>query len=317
MADRGRGAWVRGHPYGHLWYLYVLVGLYGITPLLQPFVQSASRRTLAWAVAVLLAAVSAHSLISTFTAGDGKPTIFSMFVAFIPYYLCGYLLSLVVRAAPLGQVPDPWQCWGWPGNRPGHRAFFSRVEFYLSTHHSVLIILLSAGTFLLASGLFGQKGSDHARSWKVLRYLDGLSFGVYLVHPLFLFVVMRFGCPTEDMLGQPLLWIPVLFRRPALRLRTSDGRSQGPPGTPAYRVGRRVRKQAYAVTAGSQVVHAKPLGQGRRWAEARFVRYTPDRTRTAPTARDHVIGSCSMKNARITAEMGTKLMNSACAACRR
>ncbi len=201
---------VRGYPYGHLWYLYVLVGLYGITPLLQPFVQSASRRTLTGAVVALLAAVSMHSLISSFTAGYGKPTIFSMFVAFIPYYLCGYLLSLVVVPRRWIRYLIPGVLAVWLGIALGTGLFFQRLEFYLSTHHSVLIILLSAGVFLLASGLFGPQGGDRARPWEVLRYLDRLSFGVYLVHPLPLFVAMRLGLPTKDMLQQPLLWIPVI-----------------------------------------------------------------------------------------------------------
>jgi surface polysaccharide O-acyltransferase-like enzyme len=201
---------VRGHPYGHLWYLYVIAGLYWITPLLQPFVGRASRRALVWTVVSLLVAVSAHSLISTFTAGQGKPTVFSMFIAYIPYYLCGYLLRLVV-------VPHGWIKYlvleivaVWLAIALGTGLFFGRVDFYLSSHHSILIILLSAGIFLLAFGLLGQPGIDRAQSWKVLRSLDGTSFGVYLIHPLCLFVVMRSGLPTATMLGQPLLWIPVV-----------------------------------------------------------------------------------------------------------
>jgi surface polysaccharide O-acyltransferase-like enzyme len=201
---------IRGQAYGHLWFLYVIVGLYCITPVLQPFVCSVSRRELAWTVVLLLAAVSIHSLISTFTAGHGKPTVFSLFVAHIPYYLCGCLLSLVM-------VPRQWIKYlavgvmaVWLGIALGTGLLFPRVEFYLSSHHSVPIILLSAGVFLLASGLFGQQSVGPAHSWKVLRYLDGMSFGVYLVHPLFLFVVMRLGVPTQPMLGQPLLCIPVV-----------------------------------------------------------------------------------------------------------
>lgn len=201
---------VRGQPYGHLWYLYVIVGLYWITPLLQPFVGRASRRELAWAVVPLLAAVSAHSLISTFTAGQGKPTVFSLFVGYIPYYLCGYLLSLVV-------VPPRWiKCLAaavmavWIGIALGTGLLFHRIEFYLSSHHSMLIMLLSVGVFLLAGGLFGQQRAGGAHSWRILRYLDGLSFGIYLVHPLFLYVTMRLGVPTRHMLGQPLLWIPAV-----------------------------------------------------------------------------------------------------------
>jgi surface polysaccharide O-acyltransferase-like enzyme len=201
---------VRGHPYGHLWYLYVVVGLYWITPLLQPFVGRTSRRELVWTVVPLLAAVSAHSLVSTFTAGQGKPTVFSLFVGYIPYYLCGYLLSLVV-------VPPRWIKYlaagvaaVWIGIALGTGLLFHRIEFYLSSHHSPAIILLSAGLFLLASGLFGSQRIGRAHLWKVLRYLDSMSFGIYLSHPLFLFIVMRLGLPTPSMLRQPLLCIPAI-----------------------------------------------------------------------------------------------------------
>lgn len=201
---------VRGHPYGHLWYLYVVVGLYWITPLLQPFVSRASRRELVWTVVPLLAAVSAHSLISTFTAGQGKPTVFSMFVAYIPYYLCGYLLSLVVVSHRWIKYLAAGVAAAWIGIALGTGLLFHRIEFYLSSHHSPAIILLSAGVFLLACGLFGQPSVGRAPSWKVLRYLDSMSFGVYLSHPLFLFIVMRLGLPTESMLRQPLLCIPAV-----------------------------------------------------------------------------------------------------------
>jgi surface polysaccharide O-acyltransferase-like enzyme len=35
---------VRAGPYGHLWFLYMIAGLYFVTPVLQPFVRSTTRR---------------------------------------------------------------------------------------------------------------------------------------------------------------------------------------------------------------------------------------------------------------------------------
>lgn len=200
---------VRGSPYGHLWYLYVLAGLYGVTPLLQPFVRCASRRELAWTVVLLLIAVSLHSLVNTFTGGAGRPTVCSRFIAYIPYYLCGYLLSQLV-------VPHRWikpLALGvlsvWVAIALGTGLLFPHVEFYLSSHHSPLTILLSVGVFLLAWGLCAPEGTGRTHSWGVLRYVDGTSFGVYLIHPFLLCIAMKSGLPSADMLAHPLLWIPV------------------------------------------------------------------------------------------------------------
>ncbi len=34
--------WVTGHSWGHMWYLYMLLGLYLVTPIIKPFVVEAS-----------------------------------------------------------------------------------------------------------------------------------------------------------------------------------------------------------------------------------------------------------------------------------
>jgi len=200
---------IRGNPYGHLWYLYMIAGLYIITPVLQCFVRATSRRGQIGIVVPLLAAVAAHNFINTFTAGSGKVTVFSLFVPYIPYYLCGYVLTQIV-------VPPRWLKYlaagvmaAWLGIALGTGLLFPRIEFYLSSHHCPLIILMSVGVFLLVSGLFGQCRIDREQSWKVLRFLDDRSFGVYLVHPLFMLILMQLGLHNHYIVLHPLLSIPV------------------------------------------------------------------------------------------------------------
>jgi len=201
---------VRGNPYGHLWYLYMIAGLYLITPVLQPFLRGTTRREQIAIIVPLLVAVCAHSLINTFTGGHGKVTVFSQFVPYIPYYLCGSLLMQIV-------VPSAWLkhlvvgiVGIWLAIALGTGLFFSRVEFYLGSHHCPLVILMSIAVFLLVSGLFGQHRINGGPSWKLLRFLDDRSFGVYLIHPLFMLIVMQLGLHQRYLVPQPLVSIPII-----------------------------------------------------------------------------------------------------------
>lgn len=201
---------IRGNPYGHLWFLYMIAGLYCLTPVLQPFTARASWRQQMWIVALLLASVGSHSFIQTFTASAGRPTIFSVCIPHIPYFLCGYVLSQVVVRSRWIMYLAVWIVAAWVAVAVGTGVLFRQVEFYLSSHHSPLIILMSMGVFLLVSGLFQQQMADHQRPWRILRNLDNTSFGVYLIHPFFLFVLMKSNLHTRYIVPHPLLAIPLL-----------------------------------------------------------------------------------------------------------
>jgi surface polysaccharide O-acyltransferase-like enzyme len=195
---------VRAQPYGHLWFLFMIAGLYFVTPLLQPFVRSATHREQTWIIVSLLAAGSVYDLICQFTGGFGRPTMFSMFITYVPYYLCGSLLYRTVVSARWMKYLAAGVVATWLGIAVGTGLIFPRQYFY--GWHNPLTILMSVGVFLVGSSLL------HRREGRgnIIRYLDSISLGVYLIHPLIIFGLKEVGHYGEHLAQWPILSIPAM-----------------------------------------------------------------------------------------------------------
>ncbi len=203
---------VRAGPYGHLWFLYMIAGLYFLTPLLQPFVRSVPLREQAWIIFSLVAGASAYDLISQLTNGFGKKTMFSLFVIYVPYYLCGSLLYRTtvparrVKHYALGALA------AWLAIALGTGVLYPHplVSFYLQNWHNPLTVVLSVTVFLALVGFFQRRGDGAAGEWKIVRYLDSMSLGIYLIHPLFIFLLKEQHQFSERIAQWPAVSIPVM-----------------------------------------------------------------------------------------------------------
>ena len=94
---------LRGESYTGLYYFWLILGLYLITPLLWPVIAGISRRALGGAGALLVLSAAANrsmlQVIGRLEDGStpaGDPTILSTFVPFIGYFLLGYALRDVI-----------------------------------------------------------------------------------------------------------------------------------------------------------------------------------------------------------------------------
>lgn len=101
---------LQGESYTGLYFFWLILGLYVVTPLLWPVVESMSRGALA-AVGTLLVAVaalnqSAQQVIGWLQPGGGpagQPTLFTQFVPYLGFFILGYALrDVTVRG--LGRV---------------------------------------------------------------------------------------------------------------------------------------------------------------------------------------------------------------------
>ena len=85
-----------GHSWAHMWYLYMLIGLYLMTPILKPFVNNSSRRTFLTAISVLFVMCSIMPTMEHF----GINLKSWMIISNNPYvllYVLGFYLAYLER----------------------------------------------------------------------------------------------------------------------------------------------------------------------------------------------------------------------------
>lgn len=170
---------VSGRSWGHLWYVYALLGLYVLTPALRSIVAGLGPRRLAWLLAGLYAVVlvvpTAAWLgwgVTLATPVNLAPTVF--------YYLLGWYVHSCVKldgrvvlagAASLAAMIDA-AFWGY--------GWLCLPEYCLVAPYGVLVFCCFErfATAPVESSRMGALLADH-------------SFGIYVVHPLFLHVITR------------------------------------------------------------------------------------------------------------------------------
>ena len=80
---------ISGVPYYHLYFLFLITGLYLITPFIAPVIHTLKRGDLI----ILIAFCQIASMISAFIGF--QLTIFTWFLPYIGYYIAGYLLTII------------------------------------------------------------------------------------------------------------------------------------------------------------------------------------------------------------------------------
>lgn len=170
---------VKGQSWAHMWYLYMLIGLYLITPIIKPFVAKASDKD--WTTALILMFVIS-SLFPTMNAmGAGLTSWMIISTPYIFIYMLGY-----------------WLCWKAPQRIIGNRLALTVVillclaiivakcyyGFNYYGYADPVTICLAAALFLLFRSL--------NVNWNLANRLAPYCFGIYLVHPVFINFTYKF-----------------------------------------------------------------------------------------------------------------------------
>jgi surface polysaccharide O-acyltransferase-like enzyme len=186
-----------GDPYYHLWFLYMIFGLYLITPALRTFVRCASQGQ-RWLV-IVLGLVLANAYFQTdVLLWNNQRSIFTMFVPFIAFYLCGY----EVRRIDPKKVPSRYLVLAVVLSAL-YFAAFSGVFLeraggvgvrYLFDFFSLPMVFLSIGIFWAAylwddehsRWASGLQGVRRSRWTTAVEWVSSTVMGIYVLHPLVL-----------------------------------------------------------------------------------------------------------------------------------
>lgn len=173
-------AFVEGNGFAHMWYLYALLGIYMVLPVLQAAVSRMKEQHFRYLLGALLIFSMILPTIGEITGIEisfSVPFTWVLFYLFAGYYIhalqptCkkGYtLLSIVILAGVIIAI----NC----------------LDFYpeeLTAYMSPLTAVLAVQIFRLFRG--GISGECSEKTWR----LDRLCFGVYLIHPVFIQLTYR------------------------------------------------------------------------------------------------------------------------------
>lgn len=200
----------------HLWFLYVMIGLYLITPILRAFVRGASRGDFHWFFILAFAVCSVLPVLQQlWPAQTALPTAWldkldvHLALGYVGYYVAGYYLKnytlgrftefIIYVLGILGAAATV--CGGvalsiHPGNFHG-----ALLQYYAPN-----VAFMSVAIFVLFRYALGE-GEKRSRR----RRLGGaakITFGIYLVHDFFIMLLRYLDISTLSF--TPILSIPAL-----------------------------------------------------------------------------------------------------------
>lgn len=161
---------------GILWFMYVMIGLYLITPIFSPWLRSASRREvelflLLWGVTLLYSHIEGYLQIA-----PGYNNVLYYFGGYSGYFVLGYYLHRYVKVGGLVvalMLFVPIVLYGI--------LKFMGVEFSFSAYTSILTASMATAWFLVIRKVCDRFALS-AERFPYFVTISNLSFGIYLMH---------------------------------------------------------------------------------------------------------------------------------------
>ena len=201
-----RGGWPRwasiadsllhGRPEYHMWYVFMTLGLYLLTPPLRRIIARIDRRSLAVVAGLAMAtAIVYRGLASLAYLSPLDATVFTMYLPFLGYYLAGYALvrhpprigssalAATVALCVGGIALFTWLLMDRFGVYAG--------GLYLYEYLSPPVVVMSLAVFLLGTRIPAPDPGGIVDRW--VRDASGATLGIYLVHVMIIALMRRRG----------------------------------------------------------------------------------------------------------------------------
>lgn len=203
---------LQGNVHGHLWFLYMILGLYLVTPILRTFVKGASKSDFHYFFLIAFVVTFLLPMFLRFYPGNALSTHLDrvdlhLVLGYVGYYVAGYYLKnyTINRLAEaviyvFGAAGGFVTLWGT--SVLSHRAgYLNDVLYGFMTPNVCATAIAVFVLFRYVLGISEERGRDR-RMVGVAR----IAFGIYLIHELFLMLLSKLGLfslPVAPALAVP------------------------------------------------------------------------------------------------------------------
>lgn len=208
-------------PYFQFWYLYMLMGLYLLTPLLRLMVAQASEKLFRYFMAIWFVGVSLVPLITTFSSYDVNPNLFAI-PGYVGYFVLGaYLVNVRISRKTLVALLALGIALTALGTFQVSRTIGGGTSFYFQEYLSPTMILASISFFLLLNTFKAPIEFAYAKpSWRrrIMAAISENTLGIYLFHMMIIYTLQNGllgvtlnGNTVNSIIGIPLMVAIVLL----------------------------------------------------------------------------------------------------------
>jgi len=188
---------IREPVYFHMWFLYVLLGLYLYIPILRIIVLHAGNKILYYFVALWYVNTCITPILRDVLHKDVYPTL-GMFGGYVGYLVLGYLLSSIKVTKKgislLLYFILACICFSAFGNFLQACVEHCEISYYFHRDLNIVNVVLSVAVFLCLK-YFSEntKLCKNKIIIKAVERVSAASFGIYLIHPVFISIGCRSG----------------------------------------------------------------------------------------------------------------------------
>lgn len=195
---------ILGKPYFHLWFLYMIIGLYVFTPFLRIIVRNGERRDIRFLLIVLFCYAAINSVATSLGLVESRLFI-NWFLSYLPYFLLGYFVRFS-EYRPHG---------GYLFLAISSSLLVTALGFYYATRltsiHRGLYFYDYLSLTVIPMSVAMVYAFKHWTAGKFLitlaNFVAPFTLGIYLMHPIFLECLEYVNLPY--MFGTPLVGVPV------------------------------------------------------------------------------------------------------------
>jgi len=205
-------------PYVHFWYVYILVGLYLITPLLRIIVAHANWRTIKYFLIIWFAGTGIFPLLTLYANISPQAVWFRqnvfLLVGLLGYFVLGaYVAKLTIRKSALALVLVLSSVWTIIGTYFLIASLGEQYSQFFLDASSFSVIIASISLFLILTSIPTQKiETRFPRGNRLLKLISENTLPIYLFHLIILETLQKgyLGLKISVININPIIEIPLV-----------------------------------------------------------------------------------------------------------